>query len=322
MFRMMNLRTATLSLCRRSTSSSVNILIPCTRRMWSQMLILQIALSFCIKRFWQALRRNIFTAIMSCPTGLFQDRFFYAGVQNFWCVEKGWFPFRTYSLFTEKADRRDFHHFPPELTSWHLSFKELFCYTRALICAQWLWKNINVFDSVWHSVWITWYGYNSSPLPYCKVVWHCQGTYKNQDGVLNGLRHFHVRIQFAVPSYLRFGKFLLRLYHDGQAPTCRHCNCSGHKAADFHKSVCFNCDGLGHMAREHIRLMYCCICKSGQHLARTCPFSRHREKDMRPGDTPASEHGRYYRRWFQLLWTEKLFEYRSHLTSRFCLVWI
>lgn len=130
--------------------------------------------------------------------------------------------------------------------------------------------------------------------PYCKAVWHHWGTYKNQDGVFNGLQHFRVRIQFAVPSYLCFGKFLLHLYHDGQTWTCRRCNRSGRKAADCRKSVSFNCDALGHMARECIRPMYCCICKSGQHLARTCPFSWHREKDTRHGDTPASEHGTEY----------------------------
>ena len=26
--------------------------------------------------------------------------------------------------------------------------------------------------------------------------------------------------------------------------------------------------------------MYCCICKSGQHLARTCPFSWYRQRDL------------------------------------------
>ena len=122
--------------------------------------------------------------------------------------------------------------------------------------------------------------------PYCEVVWYRRGTYKNYGGVFNGLRHFRVRVKFAIPSYLRFGKFLVRLYHDGQTPTCRRCNRSGHKAADCRKTVCFNCDGLGHTSKECIRPMYCCICKSGQHLARTCPFSWHREREDPPDDTP------------------------------------
>ena len=67
--------------------------------------------------------------------------------------------------------------------------------------------------------------------PYCEVVWYRHDTYRNHDGVFTGLRHFSVRINFAIPSYLWFGKFLLCLYRDGQTPTCWRCNHSGHKAA-------------------------------------------------------------------------------------------
>ena len=77
--------------------------------------------------------------------------------------------------------------------------------------------------------------------PYCKVVWYRRGTYKNHDGVFNGLRHFCMRVNFAILSYLRFGKFSLRLYHEGQTLTFHSCNHSGHKAADCRRTVCFNC---------------------------------------------------------------------------------
>ena len=109
--------------------------------------------------------------------------------------------------------------------------------------------------------------------PYCEVIWYRRGTFKGHGGVFNGLRHYRVRADFNIPSYLRFGKFLIRLYYDGQTPTCRRCNRTGHKAAQCRNTLCFNCDGLGHVSRECVRPMYCCICKSGQHLARTCPFS-------------------------------------------------
>lgn len=74
-------------------------------------------------------------------------------------------------------------------------------------------------------------------------------------------------------------------------PSCCECNRFGHKAAECKNTVCFNCDGLGHVAKECVRPMYCCICKSGQHLACTCPLSW-----CRPGagDSPqqqAEEHG-------------------------------
>lgn len=110
--------------------------------------------------------------------------------------------------------------------------------------------------------------------PYCEVIWHRRGKFAGTAGaVYNGLRHYRVCLDHAIPCYLRFGKFLVRLQYDGQNPTCRKCNRPDHKAVDCRNKICFNCDGLGHEARECIRPMYCCICKSGQHLARDCKFS-------------------------------------------------
>lgn len=116
--------------------------------------------------------------------------------------------------------------------------------------------------------------------PFCEVLWYRRGTFRAHDGVFNGLRHFRVRV-----SYLRFGKFLLRLSHDGQVPTCRRCNRRGHQASACRNTVCFNCDGLGHTARDCVKPMYCCICKSGQHLARSCPFSWYRPVSPRASPT-------------------------------------
>ena len=48
--------------------------------------------------------------------------------------------------------------------------------------------------------------------------------------VNNGLSHFRVQIIRPLPSYLRFGKFLVRLSHDCQQHTCRRCNRAGHFA--------------------------------------------------------------------------------------------
>ena len=81
--------------------------------------------------------------------------------------------------------------------------------------------------------------------PYCEVAWHRRGTYRSvkEGSVFNGLRHYRVRVHHAIPSFLRFGKFLIRLYHDGQQPTCRKCNRLDHKAAECHNIICFNCDG-------------------------------------------------------------------------------
>ena len=49
--------------------------------------------------------------------------------------------------------------------------------------------------------------------PFCKVVSYCRGRYPRNKLVFNGNRHFRVRITAAIPSYLRFGKFLICLSH-------------------------------------------------------------------------------------------------------------
>lgn len=110
--------------------------------------------------------------------------------------------------------------------------------------------------------------------PFCEVLHMRRGKYFN--GVFNGNRHFRVRINAAIPSYLRFGKFLVPLTHDGQDHTCRRCNLVGHFANDCTNTFCFNCEELGHMAGSCPNAELYCICKSQGYRARYCPFSWHR----------------------------------------------
>ena len=110
---------------------------------------------------------------------------------------------------------------------------------------------------------------------FCEVIHSRRGKYPT-NGIFNGNRHYRVRIHQAIPSYLRFGKFLLRLSHDGQDHTCRRCNRVGHFANECPNTFCFNCEGLGHMAKECPGPELCCICKSPDHRARYCRYSWHR----------------------------------------------
>ena len=107
---------------------------------------------------------------------------------------------------------------------------------------------------------------------YCKVISSRSGKY-SKSHPYNGLRHFRMRINEPLPSYLRFGKFLVRLTHDGQQHTCRRCNCAGHFANECKNVVCFNCEELGHESRDCESAPRCCICKSTEHLARRCSLS-------------------------------------------------
>ena len=107
---------------------------------------------------------------------------------------------------------------------------------------------------------------------YCSVIATRRGRL-SRSNCYNGIRHYRVRIKEPLPSYLRFGKFLVRLSHDGQQHTCRRCNRAGHFASECQNVVCFNCDELGHQSRDCGENIRCCICKSEEHLARRCPFS-------------------------------------------------
>ena len=107
---------------------------------------------------------------------------------------------------------------------------------------------------------------------YCEVV-SSRRCKLSRSHVYNGIRHYRVRIKEPLPSYLRFGKFLVRLSHDGQQHTCRRCNRAGHFANECQNIVCFNCDELGHQSRECGEAVRCCICKSTEHLARRCPYT-------------------------------------------------
>ena len=109
--------------------------------------------------------------------------------------------------------------------------------------------------------------------PYCDVLHYRCGRFDFMPGVCNGLRHYRVRVIKPIPSFLRFGKLLLFLKHDGQVPTCRRCNRPGHFSYQCVDKICFNCEQLGHEAPACPAPMLCSICKSDQHLGRRCPYS-------------------------------------------------
>ena len=119
---------------------------------------------------------------------------------------------------------------------------------------------------------------------YCEVIHIRRGRYPNNRSIFNGNRHYRVRRHAAIPSYLRFGKFLVRLSHDGQDHTCRKCNRLGHFANDCPNTFCFNCEELGHKADVCPSAELCCICKHHSHRARFCPYSWHRRPS--PPGTP------------------------------------
>ena len=109
--------------------------------------------------------------------------------------------------------------------------------------------------------------------PYCEVLHYRRGKHSLAPNIYNGLRHYRVRISKPIPSFLRFGKFQVFVKHSGQVPTCRKCNRPGHFSNVCPNRVCFNCEGLGHEARDCSCPVLCCLCKEEGHLGINCIYS-------------------------------------------------
>ena len=96
---------------------------------------------------------------------------------------------------------------------------------------------------------------------------------QNMPGIFNGIRVFGMEISKPIPSFMRFGRYLVRLKHKDQIPTCRKCNRPGHQARACPNIVCFNCEELGHMTDSCPDEIYCCICWVTGHMAADCAYS-------------------------------------------------
>lgn len=63
-----------------------------------------------------------------------------------------------------------------------------------------------------------------------------------------------------------------------------------HFANECRNVVCFNCDELGHQAKECGGPVLCCICKSPEHRARRCPFAWHQSSSSLNCDPSTGGH--------------------------------
>ena len=68
---------------------------------------------------------------------------------------------------------------------------------------------------------------------------------QSRPAVFNGVRVCGMQLSEAVPSYLPFGKLLIKLKHAGQVPTCRKCNHPVHQANNCSNTFSLILRGLG-----------------------------------------------------------------------------
>lgn len=114
---------------------------------------------------------------------------------------------------------------------------------------------------------------------YCDVIHHRRGKFRDKgwEHVMDGVRHYRVRIKSPIPNFLRFGRIQIFLRYEGQPRTCCHCNQTGHMENACYSQVCFNCEQVGHLASACPTAVLCNICKSEDHKAKDCPLSWSRE---------------------------------------------
>lgn len=121
---------------------------------------------------------------------------------------------------------------------------------------------------------------------YGQVVRINRGHYPECVHVETGIRYVKMHIDNEIPSFIRFGRRLVRISYVGQERTCRRCNQPGHQARECKVKICFNCDHVGHEAPDCENDTLCSICKESDHLAKHCPYGWNSFKDR---DAPVEE---------------------------------
>ena len=87
----------------------------------------------------------------------------------------------------------------------------------------------------------------------------------------DGRRVIRMSLRRDIPSFIKFGPFLVRVFYPGQPKVCWKCASPDHIGRECPSQSCFNCDKCGHLARDCDELIKCSLCKSEDHLAIDCP---------------------------------------------------
>ena len=98
-------------------------------------------------------------------------------------------------------------------------------------------------------------------------------TYPGYGRLETGVRIAKMSIHDPIPSFLRFGRRLIRLHYRDQVPICRRCNHPGNEAKSCGNRFCFNCEEIGHEAPDCVHDIRCSICKTTGHFASKCQYT-------------------------------------------------
>lgn len=73
-----------------------------------------------------------------------------------------------------------------------------------------------------------------------KILSHRRGHWQTRPDWENGVRHYRMELEHAIPSYIKIGQYILHVKYEGKLPTCRKCNGPGHVATECPHDKCYN----------------------------------------------------------------------------------
>ena len=102
--------------------------------------------------------------------------------------------------------------------------------------------------------------------------------------VHDGRRVLRMVFRRDIPSFIKFGPFLVRVFYPGQPKHCWKCSSPDHIGRECPSQFCFNCEKCGHVAPNSDERIKCSLCKSEEHLAVDCPgnWSRRTREQRTP----------------------------------------
>jgi len=106
--------------------------------------------------------------------------------------------------------------------------------------------------------------------PYGEVLKITRGRFPKCMHVETGI-YVKMHIDNPIPSFIIFGRRLVRTFHVGQLQTCRRYNQPGHQAKECSIKVCSNFEEVDHEAPDCMKDTLCSICKESSHAAKNCP---------------------------------------------------
>ena len=105
------------------------------------------------------------------------------------------------------------------------------------------------------------------------LVYSCRRAFNQSllpEKVHDGRRVLRMTLHRDIPSFLKIGPYLLRVFYLQQPKVCWKCSSPDHIGRDCPDSYCFNCDQSGHLAADCPEYIRCSLCKSENHLAVDC----------------------------------------------------